>query len=372
MVVCWGEPRRTAGATGRSQRAPPRRPWPSSNTAAPPAATQGARGLRSGSWRMAASQRTWSHASSTRPQGMRRTARASGLPQEDTSPTGAAPAVRAATCSQAAEHGHAGASGAWAGAHAGNVRHTLRAVSRRPSSPGWHPAARLHAQALVRVPRALMLTAERAAADPEYGPLVREGPLSEWQALLLALLCERARGDRGFFAPYLAVLPPQVRRCCKGGSGRQQCCPAPRKSDCWPCPAAAGRPPPGVGPRAPAVAPGLLHARHLDRAPAAGAPSRVGPLVLQLWWWPWVVSVLGQRPGVRVEQGPLWPRVARSGAGRLRGASGAGRQPAPHGHAVAAGQGERACVWLPRPHRVRCAAPRRFLWSPPCALMHAG
>ena len=62
----------------------------------------------------------------------------------------------------------------------------------------------------MRVPLRLMITAASAEADAEYGPLVREGPLTEWQALVLALLCERAKGDRSFWAPYIAQLPDQA------------------------------------------------------------------------------------------------------------------------------------------------------------------
>ncbi|KAG2491081.1 hypothetical protein HYH03_010526 [Edaphochlamys debaryana] len=70
--------------------------------------------------------------------------------------------------------------------------------------------------ALVRVPRALLMSADTARASPAVGALVAapgagSGPgLGEWPALVLHLLAERAAGKGSFWAPYLATLPQDM------------------------------------------------------------------------------------------------------------------------------------------------------------------
>lgn len=65
-------------------------------------------------------------------------------------------------------------------------------------------------QMLALVNRKLLITATSAAESPVYGKMIKEAGLTEWQALTLALLAERALGPRSFWAPYLEVLPDQA------------------------------------------------------------------------------------------------------------------------------------------------------------------
>ncbi len=69
-------------------------------------------------------------------------------------------------------------------------------------------------QVLVRVPRCLLLTAETAMRSPAIGPLVAAAGLSEWQAMVLQLLAERAAGADSFWAPYMDTLPDDMVRAC--------------------------------------------------------------------------------------------------------------------------------------------------------------
>jgi len=66
------------------------------------------------------------------------------------------------------------------------------------------PVAR--GQVLVRVPIKLLMTFRTACDSPLCGPVAAQ--LTEWQALTLHLLAERAAGSDSFWAPYLALLPP--------------------------------------------------------------------------------------------------------------------------------------------------------------------
>eukprot|EP00878_Enallax_costatus_P025743 GHUV01027569.1.p1 GENE.GHUV01027569.1~~GHUV01027569.1.p1 ORF type:complete len:479 (+),score=142.47 GHUV01027569.1:685-2121(+) len=65
-------------------------------------------------------------------------------------------------------------------------------------------------QVLLQVPKALFITADTAAKSSYCGRLVTEEQLTEWQALVLHLLCERAAGADSFWAPYIAVLGHQM------------------------------------------------------------------------------------------------------------------------------------------------------------------
>lgn len=66
-------------------------------------------------------------------------------------------------------------------------------------------------QELVRVPTKLLMTAGTASRMPEYGKLIIDNELTEWQALTLHLICERAVGEDSFWYPYLAMLGDQCR-----------------------------------------------------------------------------------------------------------------------------------------------------------------
>ncbi|KAF5834793.1 hypothetical protein DUNSADRAFT_8434, partial [Dunaliella salina] len=72
-------------------------------------------------------------------------------------------------------------------------------VTEQPVEPG---------QPLVRVPRVLMMT-EDSALRQDYGKLAKKCGFTEWQALILHLLCERARGPSSHWAPYINMLPKQ-------------------------------------------------------------------------------------------------------------------------------------------------------------------
>ncbi len=61
--------------------------------------------------------------------------------------------------------------------------------------------------ALVCVPREALLTPRRARECAACGAAAAQ--LSDWQALALKLLHERALGGASAWAPYVAVLPPQ-------------------------------------------------------------------------------------------------------------------------------------------------------------------
>jgi len=64
---------------------------------------------------------------------------------------------------------------------------------------------------IVRVPKNAMMTSESAAASSYCGDLLEHHHLSDWQALCLHLLCERAAGDRSRWSPYLSSLPSDIR-----------------------------------------------------------------------------------------------------------------------------------------------------------------
>lgn len=83
--------------------------------------------------------------------------------------------------------------------------HTGRASPRRLSGVATR---RINEDdALVAVPRDALLTPRTARECPRVGAACRR--LSDWQALVLKLLLERASGADSEYAPYLRTLPPQ-------------------------------------------------------------------------------------------------------------------------------------------------------------------
>lgn len=64
-------------------------------------------------------------------------------------------------------------------------------------------------QVLVRVPTKLLMTFQTAELSERCGDLVRDAKLTEWQALVLHLLVERAAGEASFWGPYVGLLPDQ-------------------------------------------------------------------------------------------------------------------------------------------------------------------
>ncbi|KAL6745779.1 hypothetical protein V8C86DRAFT_2967048 [Haematococcus lacustris] len=99
---------------------------------------------------------------------------------------------------------------AWVEQHSIGTLHSNLSIKARPAGGlgmfTEDPVQR--GQVLVRVPHRLMMTAESACQDREYGPLLAGG--GGHRALVLHLLCERARGSTSFWAPYLALLPDQA------------------------------------------------------------------------------------------------------------------------------------------------------------------
>lgn len=65
-------------------------------------------------------------------------------------------------------------------------------------------------QALVQVPTALLLSQHTAAASSLCGTVIAAG-LTEWQSLVLQLLCERAAGSNSFWHRYIRVLGTQAQ-----------------------------------------------------------------------------------------------------------------------------------------------------------------
>ncbi|GAX78440.1 hypothetical protein CEUSTIGMA_g5881.t1 [Chlamydomonas eustigma] len=64
---------------------------------------------------------------------------------------------------------------------------------------------------LIRLPRKILMTIETARKAQDYGHIVDSAALSEWQALILHLICERARGKDSFWAPFISALPDQAQ-----------------------------------------------------------------------------------------------------------------------------------------------------------------
>ncbi|KAJ9520185.1 hypothetical protein QJQ45_030112 [Haematococcus lacustris] len=186
---------------------------------------------------------------------------------------------------------------AWVEQHSIGTLHSNLSIKARPAGGlGMFTEAPVQrGQVLVRVPHRLMMTAESACQDREYGPLLAGGAATEWQvghvgqasalhilpppppagttaaaaaaagaaaaaelgrpegargggcpvallppspavpcrplllpspaapccqALVLHLLCERARGSASFWAPYLALLPDQADHPLAWGASR--------------------------------------------------------------------------------------------------------------------------------------------------------
>lgn len=75
---------------------------------------------------------------------------------------------------------------------------------------------------LLQVPEKLMLSASTALSSKHCGKLVRVAELSEWQALVLHLLCERAAGADSFWEPYISCLGDQATHPLLWGEALQQ------------------------------------------------------------------------------------------------------------------------------------------------------
>ena len=72
-------------------------------------------------------------------------------------------------------------------------------VASEPIKPG---------SALVQVPLDAMMTASTARASDQYGSVAQR--LTDWQALSLHVLLERAAGDDSKWSPYINLLPQQA------------------------------------------------------------------------------------------------------------------------------------------------------------------
>ncbi|KAL2620874.1 hypothetical protein R1flu_001079 [Riccia fluitans] len=64
---------------------------------------------------------------------------------------------------------------------------------------------------IVRVSREAFMSEETAANCPYVGPIADVAQLSPWQAMCLHLLCERARGEKSPWYPYIALLPSELQ-----------------------------------------------------------------------------------------------------------------------------------------------------------------
>lgn len=146
---------------------------------------------------------------------------------------GGSPRQRRATARCASQSPAAGGTGAyqrrldalasWAREHGGGLAEFIAlrdlSASSAPGAGGFgggavatRPVAR--GERLLTVPETLLMTAESAArgqsvGDSAVAAAVRRGELSEWQAVCAHAAEERRLGERSFWAPYLATLPPQ-------------------------------------------------------------------------------------------------------------------------------------------------------------------
>ncbi|KAG6541758.1 hypothetical protein Mapa_016770 [Marchantia paleacea] len=64
---------------------------------------------------------------------------------------------------------------------------------------------------IVRVPKEALMTEQTAATCPDVGPIADRAHLSPWQAMCLHLLCERARGEKSTWYPYISLLPSELQ-----------------------------------------------------------------------------------------------------------------------------------------------------------------
>ncbi|PTQ28888.1 hypothetical protein MARPO_0152s0006 [Marchantia polymorpha] len=64
---------------------------------------------------------------------------------------------------------------------------------------------------IVRVPKEALMTEQTAATCPDVGPIADRAHLSPWQAMCLHLLCERARGEKSPWYPYISLLPSELQ-----------------------------------------------------------------------------------------------------------------------------------------------------------------
>lgn len=52
---------------------------------------------------------------------------------------------------------------------------------------------------------------QTAATCPYVGPITETAQLTPWQAMCLHLLCERARGEKSPWYPYITLLPSELQ-----------------------------------------------------------------------------------------------------------------------------------------------------------------